>query len=54
MVSDCFEKGLEIKYEGINDPYLAEILKLNRHDRTLHSILSSVQENQFKINLHFF
>ena len=49
MINDTFVKGLDIKYNGLTDPYLIEVLKRNRRERRLFSILSSIQENQFDI-----
>ena len=49
LVDDVFIKGLDIKYNGITDPYLMEVLKRNRRETRMYSILSSIQENQFNI-----
>ena len=49
MVTEVFSKGIDVKYSGITDPYLAEILRRNRRETKMFPILSSIQENQFNI-----
>ncbi len=49
LMTDSYVKGFDTKYNGLTDPYLMEVLKWNRKEKGMHSILSSIQENQFKI-----